>query len=57
MQGLNASILRDEPLDLKRGEKLRLAYRHTIHPGKGDPEEISAEYERFSEWSPFEDWG
>lgn len=57
MQGLNASILRDEPLDLKRGETLRLAYRHFIHPGKADPERIAAEYERFSAWTPFEDWG
>jgi len=55
MQGLNASILRDEPLDLKRGETLRLAYRHFIHSGKLDSDQIAEEYRRFSEWVPFED--
>lgn len=55
MQGLNASILRDETLDLKEGEELRLAYRHFIHPGKADEDQIAMEYRRFADWVPFGD--
>lgn len=55
LQYLNAAPLRDEPLELRRGDVLRLAYRVLVHWGRGDPGLIDAEARDFARMDPHEE--
>ncbi len=45
---MNPAVLHDEPLKLKKGRTLQLAYRVLVHAGNAELQALEAEYSRFA---------
>ncbi len=56
-QYLNAAFLRDEPLVVRQGETLRLAYRVLVHWEQGDRHLIETEARAFAATNPHQEIG